>query len=278
MIRRWLPVFAWALLGSPALAAEEEPEAEPDEAPASEGDASSEDEDPLSPYRADFEILMDRTIGRASMPVEFNWRDTNVQVAASGSFLFELNNFNSGRLGAMARIPTGGVMLEVGANWVLVGDSESSRLLALTPYRQPGRPDRLEVDFTLGLPVAEGAVTTRPRWMPALQLVFNGYAGVRYAVYPTGWSGMRTAQVLRAIVNPSLTDVELENLEDARLDAMEVDPTRYMLTAGFGNDLYFQQGLFLSPRVMFRVPLLAPITGSRMLFQTDVSLVLGVAF
>jgi hypothetical protein len=236
------------------------------------------DEDLLSPHRLRFDVLVDRTIGTASTPVAFNWRRTQVQVAATGSFLVELNAFNSMRAGAMVRLPSERTLVEVGLSWAEVWDSSSSQLLALTPYRQAGRPDRLELDVNLALPLAEGVVTSAPRLFPAVQLVFNGYVGVRYGLYPTGWAGMTPGEVVGAIFNPALTKIELDNLQDARLDAMEVDPHRYGFMVGLGNDIYFEQGLFISPRIMMSLPLLAPATGTSLVIHADASMVIGVAF
>ena len=90
----WL--LALALFATPALAQDTPPEEEED---------VPTEEDPLSPHRTRFDVLTDRAIGTASIPVEFNWRRTKVHVAGTGSFLFELNNFDSARVGGMVRLP-----------------------------------------------------------------------------------------------------------------------------------------------------------------------------
>lgn len=255
-----------ALAGAPALA-------EP--APA----APTEDEaDPLSPYRTPFGVLVDRTIGTTSTPVAYNWRRGRFQLAAMGDQLAELNNFNSQRAGALVRIPSGGLLYEVGVSHVWVWDTPSSELLAYTPYRQPGRPARWELDLQVAVPLAEGVVTARPRFFPSVQMVLCAYAGLRYAVYPGAFQGMSAREVATALLSASLTDEEIVNLEGARLDAMEVDPGRYGTMIGLGEDLYFKQGLFVSPRVMVAVPILAPVSGTELYFWTDVSLLVGVAF
>lgn len=235
------------------------------------------DGDDLERYRARFDVLADRAIGTTSRPVEFNWRRSPAQLALTGSYLSELNNFNSMRAGAAVRLPTGGVLMELGLSYAAVWHSPSSRLLALTPYRQPGRPDRMELDVVLGLPLAEGIVTTAPSFFPAVQLVFNAYAGLRYLIYPTGFAQMRPGEVTSAILSPLLTEIELENLERSRLSSMQLDLGRYGLMFGLGNDLYFKQGLFLSPRLLLAIPLLAPATQTELLMWADFSLSIGVA-
>ena len=178
----------------------------------------------------------------------------------------------------MVRIPGQRTILELGLSYAEVWDTPSSFSLALTPYRQPGRPSRLEVDAALALPLAEGVVTTFPRFFPAVQLVFNGYVGFRYIVYPKGWPGMQPGQVAAAIFSPTMTEIEIENLDDERLSAMLVDPGRYGLMLGFGNDIYFEQGFFVSPRIMMAIPLLAPATQTEMLTWAEFSLAIGMAF
>jgi hypothetical protein len=281
-----IPSLAITLFWATVAVAQDEPGApdpgapEGDGSPASDGDddGGEEDGDPLSPHRTNLDVLSERTIGSASRPVRFNWRRSHAHVAVTGGFLFELNNFNSGRVGAVGRFPSGGLIFEVGLAYAAVGDTRSSEQLALTPYRQPGRPPRMEIDAGVVVPLAEGIVTANAKFVPALQLVFTGYVGLRYNLYPTGWGGMTVRQVAGAIFSPSLTDIEIDNLDDARLDAMTVDRGRYGLMLGFGNDIYFKQGLFVTPRVTMGVPLLAPVSQTELLFTAELSLALGLAF
>lgn len=240
--------------------------------------ADEGEEDPLSPYRAPFGVLVERSIGSTSRPVAFNWRRTRVQVAATGDFLHELNNFNSLRAGGAARFPSGGLLYELGLSHVWVWDTPSSELLALTPYRQPGRPRRLEIDFNVGIPLAEGVVTARTRFLPSVEMVLTAWVGLRYALYPRGFRGLKTGEVAAALLAPQLTEEELENLEGERLDAMQIDPGRYQTMIGLGDELYLKQGVFVSPRVLLAVPVLAPVTETELLFWGDFSLSVGVAF
>lgn len=255
------------------------------EAPADEVSASGDlsaftpqlaPDDPAR-QRMPFYVLLDRAIGTTARPVAFNWRASPVQFAAIGGLVAELNTFNTARGGALMRLPSQRTVFELGVAYVRVTDSQGSNAIALTPYRQDGRPSRLEVDAQLGYALAEGVITSAPRWMPSMQMVVNAYGGVRYAVYPTGFRGLRPGQVGVAIVSPELSIAEIDNLESARLAAMSVDPSRYWLQAGLGQDLYFKQGFFISPRVMFTVPLLATVTGSRLLLAPDFSLAIGFA-
>lgn len=234
-------------------------------------------EDVLSPYRVPFDALVERSIGTASVPVAFDWRHTKVQLAGSVSYLAELNNFNAMRGGAIIRRPASGMILELGVMYAETWESPTSRLLMYTPYRQPARPDRLEVDLMLGVPLAEGVVTAQPKFFPATQMVLNAYGGLRYLIYPSAFRGMEVGEVLGAIVAPALSEEEIDELEDARLPGMQIDPARYGLMLGLGNDIYFEPGLFVSPRVLFAVPLLAPATQTDLFLWVDLSLAVGIA-
>lgn len=241
-------------------------------------EGTDEGDDPLSGHRLPFDVLAERTIGTTSRPVEFNWRRTKVHVAAQGDHLFELNNFDSYRAGGMARFPSSGLLYEVGLSYVWVLDTVSSRNLALTPYRQPGRPQRMELDFHVGVPLAEGVVTTAPRWFPAAQMVFSAYGGLRYCIYPGSQTGMTLGQSVSAWFSPTLTNTERDNLEPRRRESMAVDTTRYTLMVGLGNDIYFRQGVFLSPRVQLAVPVIAGLGENTLGWWGDFSLAVGVAF
>jgi hypothetical protein len=226
----------------------------PAASPAASQPAASDEQPPddtsLDRYRTPFEVLTERTIGAASRAVRFDWRRSNVQIALMGSQLLELNNFSSGRLGLLLRKPFGDLMAELGVAWVFTGGSPSTDTLALTPYRQVGRPSRLEIDLNAAYPLAEGVATARAGFFPATELVFSINAGLRYRYFPGELSGQGFGDVAKAVLSPRLSSQELENLEGSRLPGMRIDPSRYDLLLGFSLDLYFGSGGFLTPRVM----------------------------
>ena len=232
-------------------------------------------DDSIARYRTPFEVLSERMIGEASRAVRFDWRKKTVGVGAVGSQLLELNNFWSARVGGFARVPFSSLMSEVAVTWVFARGSESTERLALTPYRQVGRPARLELDVNLGFPIAEGVATAWPSFFPATELVFSLDAGFRYIYYPGALSGAGFREVAGAIFSPRLNDRELENLEEDRLPAMEVDGGRYNVLAGGSLDLYFQSGFFLSPRVMVALPIMSQFTESGLGWWWELSLSLG---
>jgi hypothetical protein len=136
----------------------------------------------------------------------------------------------------------------------------------------------MELDLGVAVPIAEGGVTTRVRALPAMQLTFNLYGSMRYLWYPGAQQGMTAGETVGALFSPTLSPREIDNLDDNRLESMQVDPGRYGLMLGFGNDLYFAQGLFVSPRIQMAIPLLAPATKTALAVWVDLSLHVGWAF
>jgi hypothetical protein len=282
-------VLLIALLALPraALSAEEPPSnaAKPapsdaeqaNEQPKPAAEAPKEDTS-IERYRTPLEALNERMIGVASRAVRFEWRKTRVGLGVVGSQLLELNNFSSARLGGFARMPFGDFMGEVAVTGVFTSGSDSTEKLALTPYRQIGRPTRLELDFNLGYPLAEGVATARPGFFPATELVFSANAGLRYLIYPGALNGADFLGAATSLIAPRLSEIELENLESTRPPGMQIDSGRYSLLAGFSLDIYFQPGGFLSPRVMISPPVLSGITGSGLGWWWELTFAAGWAF
>ena len=234
-------------------------------------------DDTIERYRTPFEALAERTIGSTSKPLRFDWRRTDIQVAASISHLAELNNFNSVRAGTLVRFPTNGLLLEFGLSHTWVWASKSTELLAMTPYRQPARPQRFEIDLSVGFPLAEGVITAWPGFFPALEMVFNAYGNFRYLVYPSGFSGLSFVDGAAAVFSPTLSQAEKDNLETKRLGGMQIDSARFNLLGGFGTDFYFQSGLFVSARVLLALPLISTVTNTDLFFWYDFSFSIGFA-
>ena len=266
----WLgPVSAWA----------DEAASEPSEETVEDADEATESSgDTLSAYQQPFSILAERTIGTTSRAVEFNWRRTRVHVGGQVALPFELNSFDSLRVGGLLRIPRAGGIFELGTSYVWVWDTPSTEMLALTPYRQPGRPWRISLEGNFGLPLAEGLVTASPRWFPALELVLMGYAGLRYDWYPGSMAGMTVRERLGATLRPGLTESELRFLDGRRLDGMRLDPARYTPMVGIGNDIYLAQGVFVSPRVMLSLPVFALSIESDLFFWGEAVVLVGATF
>jgi hypothetical protein len=272
LIRRALLLIAVLGLPSATLAAEEPPpvskEAARDEDGASPGTdtpeqqkeeepppAEAQEDETIERHRTPFEVLNERMIGTASRSVRFDWRKRRLGVGLIGSQLLELNNFSTLRFGGLVRKPLGSFMGELAITRVLTWGSASTDKLALTPYRQSGRPSRVELDFNLSYPLAEGVATARPGFFPATELVFSASAGLRYAFYPGALSGAGFGDVAKSLIAPRLSERELENLERDRPPGMQIDEGRYNLLTGLGLDIYFQTGGFLSPRAMIALPI-----------------------
>jgi hypothetical protein len=261
---RSLPLIVGLILALPAAAAE------PATAPPAPAEPPKEDTT-LERYRTPLDAMMERMIGEASRAVRVDWRRRKVGFGVLGGRLLELNNFSSARLGGFVRRPLGNIMGELAINRVFTWGSESTRKLALTPYRQLGRPSRFELDANIAYPLAEGVATARSRFFPATELVFSANAGLRYLYYHGSLSGAGFRGTAAGLIKPQLARRELDNLEARRKPGMQVDGARYNLLTGLSLDVYFRSGGFVTPRVMAALPL----TGSGMEWWWDVSLALG---
>ena len=217
-------------------------------------DYRQEQDESLRDKRSTLDALLQSSIGSTTTPLRFDWRDSPVHLGINASQLLELNNFESWRVGALSRLPTKNFLWEFQINYVYVRDSRSSRQLALTPYRQPGRPARFELDVGLNWPVAEGVVTPRFNWLPAVDLTLSAYGGLRYMVYPGIYRFDGFLNTLREFTSVNLSSRELEALEDSRLQSMEVVPNRYFLLAGFSSDIYMPAGAFFNLKTLLHIP------------------------
>jgi hypothetical protein len=231
VIRSLLLVGALTL-ALPAAAADPPPGPPPPSEPPKEDTT-------LDRYRTPLDAMMERMIGEASRAVRLDWRRKQVGFGLLGGRLLELNNFSSARLGGFVRRPLGSVMGELAINRVFTRGSESTRKLALTPYRQLGRPSRFELDLNIAYPLAEGVATARSRFFPATELVFSANAGLRYLYYHGALSGAGFRGTAAGLIKPQLSRRELDNLEDRRVPGMQVDGARYNLLAGLSLDVYF---------------------------------------
>lgn len=246
-----------ALMALPWVARAVEPA--PGEPPATEAveEESPKEDHTLERHRTPLEALSERTLGTASRAVRFDWHKSRIGFGVVGSEILELNNFFSARIGGLVRAPLGSFMAELAISWVATWGSHSSELLALTPFRQFGRPGRLQLDFNFGFPLAEGVATARVGFIPATELVFSLNAGFRYFYYPGSMAKLSAGEVAGAIFSPRLSDTEIENLQSATLPGMQVDRGRYNLLIGFSLDIYFQPFIFIAPRMMISPPIFA---------------------
>lgn len=284
-----LPAVAAEPLGSPEApdgkAAKTFAPAEPAPAPVPEAPPAlkkvelkpkpQEEDTSIERYRTPFEALAESTIGVASRAVLFDWRKSTAGVGLVASGLLELNNFYSTRVGGFVRIPSGNLTAELAVTRVFTWGSDSSEKLSLTPYRQSGRPSRIEFDINLAYALLEGVGTPRLALIPPAEMVFSFDLGFRYLFYPGALGKANAGQVIEAIFAPKLQEREVLYLERERLPGMQIDPARYGLMAGFSLDLYFRTGIFLEPKVMLGLPLLSGITGSSLGWWWELSMSLG---
>lgn len=270
------PAFAGVSDAPEPAAAPAPAAAEPPVAKTATGDVI--DESTLQSHRSPFEALSERMVGVASRAVRYDWRKANVEFAVTGSQLLELNNFNSARIGGAVRVAVSSLMVEFSVSYVHAWGSDASEKLSLTPYRQAGRPRRVEADLVLGYALAEGVTTAKFGFLPPTQLVFLVNAGLRYRYYPHELDKIPTGEAIGTFFAPKLSDKEVNNLEYARLPGMQIDRSRYDLLVGFSLAVYFQNGAFISPRLMFSPPVFSALTGSSLVVWWDLGLSLGWSF
>ncbi len=278
MIRRLMLVALAALALLPCAAFAQGAEGQAEGAlPEGEGDNEGEPAS-VDGYRTPMEVLTERMIGSASRAVRYDWRKMEVGAGIIGSELLERNNFGGTRLGGFVRRPFGLFLGELAITRAFTRSTDSTRKLALTPYRQYGRPSRWELDLNFAFPLAEGIVTAWPRFFPPTEMVFSVNAGGRYLFYPGSLKGYTFRQGATALAAPQLQDRELDNLEPGRPGGMQIDSARYSMLAGLQLDLYFQNGAFLGPKAMVAVPLLTPVNDTGLGYWWELSMGLGWSF
>ncbi len=233
------------------------------------------DDTSLTSQRTAFDALTERALGTASRAVRFDWRRTTVGFGVSSGIVLDLNNFSSGRVGGFARIPAGSFLIELAITRVISWGSASSYQLSLTPYRQYGRPSRVELDLNVSYPLFEGVATAKLGLIPAAQFVFSITAGLRYLYYPGSLSKMTAPQVAGALFAPNLGDTEVANMEPQLLPSMQIDRGRYQIMAGFSLDVFFQPGLFVTPRVLLGIPVTTLGNGQGVGLWWELSLLAG---
>ena len=231
----------------------------------------------IEQYRSPVSVLTEHFLGSASRPVRFDWRRSPVMFSLSGSELLERNNFGSFRLGVNVRKAFGSIITEAGINYALSLETSSSRIIALTPYRQAGRPSRFEIDINAGYPLLEGVVTPLPKIIPPAQMVLSALGGFRYLVYPGSFQNRSFQDVATSLVFPQLTEDEIIEIEQSVPGGMRLDRARFNALAGLSLDVYFQPGVYISPRALVALPLLNGVTGSELGLWWEMGITIGYA-
>jgi hypothetical protein len=264
----WVARVVLLACASAAAAAEPTPPAEADKA----HDTS------IELQRTPFEAMGEHFLGSTSRAVRFDWRRSPIIVGVLVSELLERNTFGSFRFGASARKAFGNLTGEIAVSYFDPVSTEASDQLALTPYRQAGRPWHVELDVNVAYPLVEGVVTPLFDFMPPAELVLSGAAGLRYLFYPRSFANQDVLDTLPDLAFPALTDEERAGIEPTALPGMLVDAARYHTLVGLIADAYLQPGINISPRVMVAIPLLAPVTQTGLGLWWELSLFVGFAF
>jgi hypothetical protein len=231
--------------------------------------------DKLEKSRVPLPALSNRILGQTFRPAVLDWRNSSYLIHPSFGQLLELNNFETTRLGLAMRIPNDGMQLKFGLSYAHVAATHSSELLAKTPYRQAGRPSRIEADFGIESPVAEGILSQLLTFIPEAQVVFSLQATLRYLYYMGSTKGMSTRSTLGAWFSPRLTEMELQNLRRKAPAGMYLDQARINGGAGFAADVYFASRMYVNQSLTLMTPMLAPDSG--LAYMWDLSLGVGYA-
>jgi hypothetical protein len=224
------------------------------------------------------QALTEHFVGSTARAVRFDWRRSPVMVGVSVGEVVEKNNFSAQRYGLLGRKAFSDLILEVGVQLYVSDDTASSAQLALTPFRQAGRPGHLEIDLNVGYAVAEGVVTPLAAFMPPAEVALVALGGVRYLGYWQTFPDRPIQDIGLSLASPQLSTIELERLDRDAPEAMAIDPARLHALVGLAVDTYLQPGLLVSPRAMLAAPVLVPVTNTSLGFFWELSLVVGWAF
>ncbi len=235
--------------------------------------------------------LTEHYLGSTSRPVRFDWRDSWVTFGLTGSELIERNNFGSFKVGLLARRAFLGFMIEGALSYVYVIGTSSSELLGLTPYRQPSRPSRVEIDVNASYPLFEGVVTPLFDFIPPSEMVISATVAGRYLFYPeiligerrwqstSTWTNTSTwMDVAQSLGTAQMLEADQTLLEENALGGMAVDPALVHTLAGLTLDAYYQPGLFFGARALVGIPALQLVSGTQLGFWWEMTLRAGWAF
>ncbi len=221
--------------------------------------------------------LPEHFVGSTARAVRVDWRRAKAIPLLQVADIVERNNFQQVQANIGVRKAFGDILVEGALGFFWANDSASSLLLAQTPFRQAGRPSHFALDVNVGYPIAEGVVTPVTTWVPPAELVLVAWAGVRYSAFAETFPDRPFQDIGFDLVSPQLSATELARLDDASLDAMQVDTARLHTPVGLSLDVYLQPGLLVSPRVMVNVPVLIPITATQLGFFWELGLSVGYA-
>ena len=236
------------------------------------------DETTLEDHRTALQALNEHFLGTASRPVRFDWRKSPVMFVGRVTEVVERNTFGQWQLGLMARKAFGDILVDGGVNAYFAFATDSSQQLALTPFRQAGRPNHFQLEANVGYAVAEGVVTPVLGFLPPAELALVAWGGARYLIYPATFTGGGSAtDVAASLVSPQLTEGEIIRLENSGPAGMQIDRARLHALVGASLDVYLQPGVIVAPRAMVALPLLAPVTGTELGFFWELGISVGYA-
>lgn len=206
-----------------------------------------------------FNTLVARTVGTTARPLIYDWRSQSCLLSIEAGPVIDLNTFESYHTGISCTIPRENTWISLGISRVWTLETDNSKILDRTPYRQVGRPSRYEIRSTFGLPVAEGIVTVMPSWLPAWDMVFSLQTSLHYLIYPESFSGLKgnfLDKVSKVFLSRSLSADEASAVQQSAPQSLLVDPSRLNILFGSSLHVFVQGGWFNRVQVEVGTPLL----------------------
>lgn len=193
------------------------------------------------------------SVARASV---YRWRQKSVLISLTAGQLVEMNAFESTKYAIVMRFPGETVTMQLGLARILVANTDATRELAATPYRQAGRPSRFEADFGLETPLSEGVANQLFEFYPLGQMVVSAQARLRYLVYPeVAKSKGGAREVMQSWFATALSDDDVEALSRNTPKAMAIDRGRLNLLGGLRFEHFASSGLAFHADLLLAAPI-----------------------
>jgi hypothetical protein len=134
----------------------------------------------------DSAFLFEEPISESSHSHKFDWVSQGLEFEVAYAPLFEKNNFSSYMYHfGLNRAVTGSIIGRFALRTVHVASTNSTNMLALTPFSQAAQGERTELMLGLGFPLLAGRSFSRlSPILTDLDHVFQAQAAIHYTRYP----------------------------------------------------------------------------------------------
>lgn len=189
------------------------------------------------------DALATRILGKVSRPSIYQWRQSPVMMRVNLGQVVELTQFDVSQKGLAFIVPGDDSYWELGLTRITVSATDGSDQLALTTYEQPGRPSHWQLRTGFGYSVVEGIGNNIFTFLRPTQFVLMAQTRLLYRYYPGAMAGMEGGEQLAAVLNPALTEQEIDNVSDSMPPGMILDASRMSLQFGLSLEVYDASGL-----------------------------------